>query len=277
MPADGPQVPDIEASDPRFEVDGIRLLTVNSGALGGRGDVSLFVPDGAEGEAQLPIVLLLHGVYGSHWAWFANGGAHRTARRLTAAGAIRPMVLACPSDGLWRDGSGYLDHAGGAFETWIVRDVVAAVRGFLGLRPRTSPLFVAGLSMGGFGALRLGAKHADVFAGISAHSSITRIEEMALFVREMPSVGAVPPGELDVLRWMELRGPDLPPLRFDCGTDDPLLAGNRRLHEALFAAGVAHQYDEFPGGHGWEYWEAHLSDSLVFFESVLRRARPDAR
>ena len=272
MPADGPWVTDVRVSDPRFELEGIRRLTVNSAALGGRGDISVFVPDGMEWGEQLPIVLLLHGVRASHWAWFANGGAHRTARRLTAAGTIRPMILACPSDGLWRDGSGYVDHPGGGFETWIVRDVVEAVRGLLGLRPETSPLFIAGLSMGGYGALRLGAKHADLFAGISAHSSITRIEEMALFVREPLPLDDIPPAELDIIRWMELRGADVPPLRFDCGTEDQLIAGNRRLHEALAAARVAHAYVEFPGGHSWEYWGAHLEDSLIFFESVLRNA-----
>jgi len=277
MAADRPVVPDHEESDPRFEVDGIRLLTVRSAALGGRGDVSVFVPDFLELGAQLPVVLLLHGVYGSHWAWFAKGGAHRTARRLAAAGVIRPMVLACPSDGLWGDGSGYVDHAGGAFETWILRDVVQAVRGLLGLRPDASPLFVAGLSMGGYGALRLGAKHSEAFAGISAHSSVTRIEEMAAFVRDPLPLAEVPPAELDVRHWIELRREHLPPLRFDCGTEDPLVGGNRCLHEALLAAGVAHSYEEFPGGHAWDSWEAHLEDSLVFFEGVLRGARSAAR
>ena len=271
-PAGGPELPDLEVSDPRFELDGIRLLTVGSAALGGRGDISVYAPDGRTPGEQLPVVLLLHGSYGSHWAWFGKGGAHRTARRLAAAGTIRPMVLACPSDGLWRDASGYVDHAGGAFETWIVSDAVGAVRRLLGLNPGASPLFIAGLSMGGYGALRLGAKHADRFAGISAHSSVTRAGDVARIVGRASAAGAVPAAELDLLGWMGRRRADLPPLRFDCGTEDHLLAGNRLLHEALVASGIAHTYAEYPGGHTWEYWEAHLEDSLVFFESVLRDA-----
>jgi putative tributyrin esterase len=270
MADDGPRVPRFEASNPRFEVDGIRQLTVASAALRGRGDVSVFVPPGIEPGAQLPLVVLLHGVYGSHWAWFGKGGAHRTAERLIAAGTIRPMALACPSDGLWGDGSGYVDHAGGDFGTWIMRDAVGATRDLLALRPGASPLFLAGLSMGGYGALRLGVLYAGDVAGVSAHSSVTRIEEMAQFVREPLPLAGLPPHELDVARLMEQRRPGLPPIRFDCGTDDSLLAGNRRLHEALVAAGIDHEYDEYPGGHTWEYWEAHLQDSLVFFERVLR-------
>lgn len=268
--ADGPERPGLEVSDPRFERDGVRLLTVTSAALGGRGDVSVYVPEGTAPGAQLPLVVLLHGAYSSHWAWFWKGGAHRMARRLAAAGTIRPMVLACPSDGMWRDGSGYLDQAGGAFETWIVRDVVGAVRRLLDLRPGASPLFIGGLSMGGFGALRLGAKHAGLFAGISAHSSVVRPADVARLLRVAPSPDAIPAAELDVLGWMERRRADLPPLRFDCGTGDRLLSGNRWLHGALVTAGIAHTYAEFPGGHTWDYWSAHVEDSLVFFESVLR-------
>ena len=270
--ADGPDLPDLEVSDPRFELDGIRHVTVTSAALGGRGDVSAYVPPGTGPGDQLPVVLLLHGAFSSHWAWFAKGGAHRTARRLTAAGTIRPMVLACPSDGLWHDGSGYIDHVDGAFETWVVRDVVGAVRRLLGLRPETAPLFISGLSMGGYGALRLGAKHADLFAGISAHSSVVRAEDIARLVWGASSPDAIQPAELDVLGWLERRRADLPPLRFDCGAEDHLLAGNRWLHEALADSGIAHTYAEFPGGHTWEYWSAHVEDSLVFFESVLRGA-----
>jgi S-formylglutathione hydrolase FrmB len=260
---------DLEISDPRFETDGVRVLTVASDALGGRGDVSLYVPDGA--GPGIPVVLLLHGAYSSHWAWFGKGGAHRTARRLAASGITRPMVLACASDGLWRGSSGYVDQACGAFETWIVRDVVATVCGLLDLRPETSPLFIAGLSMGGFGALRLGAKHAGSFAGISAHSAVTRTEDVAAFLGETAAT-SLALEELDVLGWMERRRADLPPIRFDCGTGDHLLASNRWLHKALAAAGIPHTYAEFEGGHTWAYWAAHIEDSLLFFESVLRDA-----
>ena len=61
----------------------------------------------------------------------------------------------------------------------------------------------------------------------------------------------------------------LPPFRFDCGREDILLEGNRKLHEALVAAGVPHLYEEFSGGHQWPYWTEHLEDTLRFFEGCL--------
>lgn len=262
----------VEVSEPRFESDGLRLVTVKSAALRQRADITVHVPEAAASGRDVPLVILLHGVYGSHWAWTAKGGAHRTADRLRAAGEIPPFVLAMPSDGLWGDGSGYVPHAAQDFERWIVDDVPAAVaHAAPGVTPR-SPVFLTGLSMGGYGALRLGGKHRTRFRGVSAHSAITRLEQMQGFVSEPASAyRAVPPAERAVADVLRGAGEPLPPLRFDCGTDDPLLEANRTLHRELTAAGIAHGYAEFPGGHTWPYWETHLADSLRFFAGLLRR------
>ena len=64
----------IDSSDPRFEHDGLREVTFKSPSLGGRADMSLFIPPGIVGKTDLPLVILLHGVYGSHWAWTRKGG-----------------------------------------------------------------------------------------------------------------------------------------------------------------------------------------------------------
>jgi putative tributyrin esterase len=257
-----------ELSDPRFERDGLRVVTVKSDALGRRADVSVFVPQG--GIAPLPLVMLLHGVHGSHWSWSLRGGVHLTATRLMETGEIPPVALAMPSDGLWGDGSGYIAHADADYERWIVDEVPAAAALADGRITDRSPLFIAGHSMGGFGALRLGAKYAARFAGISAHSSVTTIARLGETLEDglglLPAFGA-PDGT--ALHWLESHRTHLPPLRFDCGTSDGLLAGNRALHAALDARGVEHVYEEFPGGHDWPYWKLHVADSLRFFAGLL--------
>ena len=65
-----------------LQEDGLRQVTINSSNLGGRGDITLFVPELARDRTDVPLVILLNGVYGSHWAWALRGGAHRTAARL---------------------------------------------------------------------------------------------------------------------------------------------------------------------------------------------------
>jgi len=260
----------ISTSDPQFESDGIRFLTVYSPALGGRGDVSIFVPPGIVSSTSVPMILLLHGVHDSHWAWFFNGGAHKVASDLMAEGRIRPMLLVAPSDGLYRDGSGYLAHSGRDFERWITDDVIESVANTFGCISENSPMFIVGLSMGGYGALRLGLKRADMFRGISVHSAITDIGEMSQFVGDPFPPEPIDKAETDLFAWIERNRKILPPLRFDCGTGDQLIEGSRRFHNELNRRGVSHQYVEFDGGHDWVYWSAHVSLSFLFFENILR-------
>lgn len=261
----------VEVSDPRFERDDLRLVTVKSAALGQRADVTVHATAAARAAADVPLVILLHGVYGSHWAWTHSGGAHLTAARLEAAGEMPPLVLAMPSDGLWGDGSAYLRHRTQDFERWIAWEVPAAVaRAVPAVTPR-SRVCIAGLSMGGFGALRLAARFPEKFAAASGHSAITHFDQMSLFVEERPGSYTALAEDRSVLDIMLRHRDRLPPFRFDCGTTDPLIAHNRELHRALEGAGIAHDYAEFPGGHEWPYWETHLADSLRFFGRCLRK------
>ena len=173
----------IEISDAGISVEGLRFLTLYSPALEGRGDVSVFAST-AESKFPVPIVLMLHGVYGSHWSWFLQGDAHHTAINLAQDGRIRPMLLVAPSDGLFQDGSGYLRRTDRDYESWIIGDLLEGLRRSFPRAGEQSPPFITGLSMGGYGALRLGAKYAEMFRGISAHSAIMRIEEMADFIAD---------------------------------------------------------------------------------------------
>jgi putative tributyrin esterase len=259
----------IEISDPALETDNLRWVTVKSRALRERADLTLFVPHEAAPNANLPLIILLHGVYGSHWAWPLKGGAHRTAASLIAAGEIPPLILAMPSDGLWGDGSGYLRHPHQDFERWILDEVPAAAQQAVPSLGSSPPLFVSGLSMGGFGALRLAGKYPEKFRAAGGHSSITRFEQFSQFVEEPLERYACPVGDESVLETLLVNRDRLPPLRFDCGTEDPLLEHNRELSRQLKRAGIAHRYEEFPGGHEWPYWQRHLADMLVFFASHL--------
>ncbi len=262
--------PHMERSDPRFEFDNLRFMTVRSPAMNCRGDITLYVPPGCDSEQNLPVYMLLHGVYGSHWAWAMNGGAHRTANRLIQNGEVKPMVLAMPSDGLWADGSGYLPLQHANYERWIIEDVRDAITEGLSSVGDQSKWCIAGLSMGGYGALRLGAKYPDRFSAISAHSAITHFNQLPKFVDDpLHTYGPQDENDVDAAYWIMKNKETLPPLRFDCGNDDCLIEENRTLHEQLNAHGVPHEYAEFEGGHSWDYWATHIEDTFRFFDSAV--------
>jgi putative tributyrin esterase len=256
----------IEISDAALLDKGIHHVTVKSEALRRRADISFYVPE--TGTKSLPLVILLHGVYGSHWAWLFKGGAHRVLNRLIAEEKLPPMMLAMPSDGLWGDGSGYAQHRDADYAAWIVEEVPEAAAE-VDSRCQNAPRFIGGLSMGGYGALRLGLLNPKRFTAISAHSSITHVAQMQGFVEE--SLAEFDLTDSDPLSVIECakQTPRLPHLRFDCGTEDALIEHNRTLHRELEAAGLPHVYEEFSGGHTWDYWHAHLADTLRFFNACL--------
>ncbi|NAS12874.1 alpha/beta hydrolase [Poritiphilus flavus] len=256
----------IQLSDPIFENDGLRFLTVKSKKLKGRGDICFYVPDVPEAVTNLPIYILLHGVYGSAWAWALKGGAHHTAKKLVAEAQICPAIIAMPSDGLWGDGSGYIRHSEKDFGEWIVSEVPLAIRENCPYAGPDSPLCIGGLSMGGFGALRLGALYSNKFKAISAHSAITRFEEMSSFVEEPLDAYALQDEVIDAIDAIRKNQHHLPPIRFDCGLEDDLLEANRTLHNQLLELEIDHIYEEFDGAHEWPYWQKHLESSLRYFD-----------
>lgn len=260
----------IEISNPAFEQERLRFMTVKTNSLKGRGDICIFVPPGTTTLQDMPVCLLLHGVYGSAWSWAFNAGVHRTALQMIERGEIAPMLIAMPSDGLWGDGSAYLPHHSLDFEKWIAADVPETLITVFPQVSEQSPFFIAGLSMGGFGALRIGAKYHQRFRGMAGHSSITELDQLSMFVEESAD-GYAQPDKTDesvlntILKYRE----KAPPFRFDCGSSDVLINENRILHQQLEARNIPHTYEEFEGEHEWPYWEKHVADTLQFFHTLL--------
>ena len=257
----------LEVSDPGLTPPGFTIVTAKSAALGQRADVTIYAPSAARSGDEVPIVILLHGARGSHWAWTFKGGAHERLEALIDAGRMTPMVLIMPSDGLWGDGSGFVGHRAQDFERWIVEETPRLAMRVSPACGERSPIFVCGLSMGGYAALRLAGKFPDRIAGASAHSAVTTDEQFDLVIAESRSGWSRAPEDRGVLAALTLTSRPAP-IRFDCGLDDPLLPANRRLHADLDALGVAHRFEVRPGGHDWVYWSKSIEQSFLFFNDL---------
>jgi putative tributyrin esterase len=250
--------------------DVLDFITIKSKALRKRADITVFNPSKNDNSGKsIPLVILLHGVYGSHWAWTMKGKVHETARNLISEGKIKPMVLVMPSDGLFGDGSGYVPHKTENYEKWIVEDVISLAKEQITQVDDESPIFISGLSMGGFGALRLGAKYPELFRAFSGLSSITHFEQLKQFLSDFESLKNQSLEHDGVIDWMIKNKTTLPPFRFDCGTNDILIEHNRHLHLELENHNIPHIFKENPGEHSWEYWKKHIADTLIFFNSHI--------
>ncbi len=261
-----------EISNPDNEFDHLRFITVKSKALKRRADITVYIPQKVDTNLSLDVVILLHGVYGSHWAWAMNAGVHKTTDRLIQQGKMRPMVLVMPSDGLYGDGSGYLPHQTSDYEKWIVEDVIAVIQEQIAGVNHKSNFFITGLSMGGYGALRLGAKYPNVFRSFSGLSSITEFSQMKIFLEEgeYDRLTGLVTKQDNVLDCILANKAKLSHFYFDCGTEDILIEFNRKLHQSLVQNEIKHTYKENSGAHQWDYWRTYIEDSLLFFNEFTR-------
>ncbi|MGB5997175.1 MAG: alpha/beta fold hydrolase [Marinomonas sp.] len=257
----------LEVSNPIYTPDNTQFLTIHSSHLERRHDVSVYNVN-AQGQ-NVPIILLLHGVYGNHWVWMHLGGVHLVYEAIKRSHPRLDFVLVMPSDGGLQDGSAYLPTKHGDYEQWIMQDVLAAVVETVPCVSESSRIYLTGLSMGGYGALRLGAKYCDQISAISAHSAITKIEQMSNFTKTPLTQYRGDNNEQDnLLFWCQKHAATLPPLRFDCGVEDPLFDANVELHQNLEKLNIAHQFEPFPGEHNWPYWHQQIEKTFRFFHHI---------
>ncbi|MBU3021300.1 alpha/beta hydrolase family protein [Aestuariibacter sp. A3R04] len=260
----------LEVSNPAYTPEKLQLVTVHSDNLNGRQDISIYNAHAT--GTNLPVVMLLHGVYGNNWVWMHLGGVHHVYESLRQQG-LTEFVLVMPSDGgLW-DGSGYLplgEH--GNYEAWITDDVRAAVTDTVSAVTDKSSWYITGLSMGGYGALRLGAKHPALYKGISAHSSITCLDDFSHFVSYPTSrYECLEKNESNLVYWFEKHFQVMPPLRLDCGKQDELFTSNQTLIHELKERGIEADHTWLDGGHEWPYWHRNIEKTLWFFDHLEKR------
>ena len=125
--------------------------------------------------------------------------------------------------------------------------------------------------MGGYGAMRLALGYPDRYISATSHSGAVMGPDMKRGVLTLDEfTQMLGPGyknsehDLAVLAKRALRSKKMPKLRLDCGTEDFLLDDNRQFHQTLQKLNVKHEYQEFPGSHTWQYWDAHITEALSF-------------
>ena len=220
------------------------------------------------GSGPFPTYYLLHGLSDDHTGW------HRRTR-VEIYGDAYPMIIVMPQGfrGFYTD-----NDQGPEYAKYIGEELPAMIeRNFPAQRTRHGRC-IGGLSMGGYGALRIALGYPDRFISANSHCGPLMHGQKPKYWRAATAdeflriFGARPKGsshDLTALaRKAKARG-RLPRMLIDCGTEDALLAANREFHGQLEDLRVPHEYREFPGGHDWNYWEAHISDALRFHAKVL--------
>ena len=164
---------------------------------------------------------------------------------------------------------------GHAFQTLVGEELVDYVRRTFRLALKPEKTGIAGLSMGGFGALHTGLAYPRTFGKIGAMSSALIHHEVAKmqpgggnsvanyeYYRECfgePAQLLESDNNPEVLvRKLKAAGEKIPEIYITCGTEDFLIEPNREMHRFLEAEGVPHEYHEAPGIHDMVYWTEHI-------------------
>ena len=255
-----------------------RLLdrTFQSAALGRPMRYRILLPKRYfESSRYYPVLYLLHGYAGDYQNWSTLTDLVKYAERV-------PIIIVMPDAG----NSWYVDSAGvpqDKFEQYIVHDLVAEVEN--NWRALRSPhrRGIAGLSMGGYGAVHLALKHLDMFAVAvslsgALNAALPELEQRAdLRASLQQTFGAATSktrAQNDVYQLAAKADPaKLPYLDIDCGNDDvTFLEPNRRFAAALTQRKIVFEYHEYPGDHNWQYWDKRLPYTL---ELVKRYIAPE--
>lgn len=223
------------------------------------------LPPGKRGKGRrlFATLYLLHGLSDDHTIWQRRTSIERYV-------ADMPLAVVMPAVGR----SFYTDMAHGLrYWTFVSEELPALCRGFFPLSARREDTFVAGLSMGGYGAFKLALRCPDRFA---AAASLSGALDIAGLIEADPSRGAEMAnvfGDLtrlrrsdnDLLHLAEVlarsRGPK-PRLFQWCGTGDFLYPCNIAFRDHARRLGLDLTYSEGPGDHQWAYWDQHIQDVL---------------
>ncbi len=162
---------------------------------------------------------------------------------------------------------------------FIGRELVAMTRRLFPLSDRREDTVIAGLSMGGFGALHTGLAYPDRFGKIGALSSALIVHEVAGmkpgqgnavanydYYRECfgdPATAAERDCNPEVLaRKLKAEGKTIPGIYMACGTEDFLIENNREFHRFLVNEEIPHEYHEGKGIHDMVFWTEHIRNAV---------------
>lgn len=244
-----------------------------SEALGSGTGMNVLLPEAAQGigfgasagTGALPVLYLLHGLSDDHTAWMRRTSLERYA-------ASRQLAVVMPCGGR----SFYTNEAhGGRYWDFISEELPRAVQSFFPVSRRREDTFAAGLSMGGYGALKLALRHPDRYAAAASFSGVVDVAQAAsspafrgifpdgLFDTVFGAPAQVRGTENDLFALLDAQPAVRPRLYVSCGTADPFFPSHRRFVSAARAAGWdLTDVQEPNAAHNWDFWDAQIRAAL---------------
>ena len=243
----------------------------SSEVLGLASSMYVIVPQTPMAEAGkrrrgYPTLWLLHGLSDDHTIWM---------RRTSIERYVTPLKMAVVMPKIHR--SFYTDMVeGGRYWTFLSEELPRVARGLFPLSAAREDNFVAGLSMGGYGAFKWAMRRPECFAAAASLSGALDVSEFPrtrkknpAFLAEMRRIfgplDRIAGSENDLLtlarRLARSKGP-IPALYQWCGTEDYLYQANQTFLTTARRCGLPVTYEESPGAHEWKCWDRQIQRVL---------------
>jgi len=214
-----------------------------------------------------PVIYLLHGLWGHFDNWTDK-------TKLAEYAGDHGFIIVTPEggNGWYSDNVGKQDDK---YESYIIQELIPEVdklfRTAAGRRGRA----IAGLSMGGYGAIKFGLKYPEMFSLAGSFSGALGAASFTEKVRGAVGksideifgpIGSETRRSNDIFAMVRDLSPErigaIPFIYLDCGTEDFLFQNNRDFVSLLIEKKVPHEYRHLPGAHNWAYWDAQVQEFL---------------
>ncbi len=195
---------------------------------------------------------LLHGLSDDHSIWLRRTSIERYA---TEKGLC--VVMPCGHR------SFYMDlKSGEKYYTYIAEELPRIIGEFFNVSDQREDNFIAGNSMGGYGALKIGLKNSHRFsaaAGLSSVADVSMVEFEGITAAQFGPRGNIPKDEdLFFLAEANAKNPQKPRLYMGIGTEDFMYQDNLRLKKHFEDLGYDLRYRDSAGNHNWAFWDEYI-------------------
>jgi len=241
---------------------------------------------GATKTTRYPVLYLLHGLGGHYSDWLTRTNVADYAARYRLIVVMPEGNNSWYADGAPTRTASDGERPGDKYETYVVRELLPDVdKRYRTIQSRYGRA-IAGLSMGGYGAIKFGLKYSStfIFAGSmsgcpeAASWTVEDLKDLKSIYDSLPPVFGPAGSEtrkandlFEIVRALTAgRIAALPYLYLDCGTEDFTSNSNQKFAELLRQKKIPHEYRQLPGNHNWQYWDQQVREVLKIAAEKLR-------
>ena len=246
----------------------VDTLSIYSNAMHKNIKAVVVKPSSYKKEKDFAVVYLLHGAYGKFDNWIKKVPA------IQDYADQYKILIVCP-DGA--STSWYFDSPIDStfkYETYVSMEVPAFIDANYKTKKDRKYRAIAGLSMGGHGALLIAFRHSETFGACGSMSGALNVESITKGYDVDKRLGIYNVNntyykELSVLNIIETKPKDSLAIIIDCGIQDFVFGMTKAVHEKMTKLKIAHDYIERPGKHDWPYWANAVEYQLLFFKNYF--------